>query len=200
MLTSRTQTFAILYGIGEGRIIGWRMRRELKRRGFREAKPEVADIILTHSAGVYVLPPGVRAELFVHLNCATYLPVRRLLSAHWQKLRYDIHRRRAKNQLVRWFLAGMANVFYLFNIPHGLRMRPGFLHSDQVLANLPQGQHIFICGYQDGLSNPHELLSFTDQRHTYITIPAGHDDCWREPETFIDTMEHFILAQKGEAK
>jgi hypothetical protein len=193
MNTAEQPTFSILYGIGEGPLIGRRMRRELRHRGLTETDPSQADLIITHSAGIYLLPGKTRAKLLIHLNCTTYMGYPALFAAHSAKIRRDFRQRRAKHQLLRWFLALAANSFYLLNIPRGLKMRKGFRASRQVLAKLPAGQHVFINGFDDGLSDAQTLLADTVQRHTYITIPAiGHDDCWRQPEILAPTIQTLL--------
>lgn len=169
------------------------MRRELQRQGFSETDPSQADLVLTHSGGIYLMPDTTRAELFIHLNCTTYMPFKVLIAAHHSKIAYDLRKRHAKRQWLRWLLAIAANAFYLCNIPRGLRMRKGFMESSKVMADLPSGHHVFIGGYGDGLSDPSAVLTSTLQHCTYVTIPdVGHDDCWREPELFMPTIQRFF--------
>ncbi len=190
----KAATYAIIHGIGEGRLISRKMRQALAAMGYREAEPEKADILLTHSGGAYLLPSTTRAMLYVHINCTQYMSAQELLAAHRSKIRYDFKKRRADNQLLRWLLALGANGWYFLHIPRGLKMRQGFNRSEQVLGSLPTGRHVFICGKADKLSDPAILMRHTSQRHTYVSIEGGHDDCWRQPEPYITAIRSLFAA------
>lgn len=187
-------TYAIIYGIGEGPLIGHRMRQILTAKGYAEVEPTEAEIVLTHSGGAYMLPATARAKLYVHFNCTQYMPLRELLAAHRSKIRYDFNKRRANKQLLRWLLALGANGWYFLHISRGLRMRLGFNRSEQLLGSLPTGQHVFICGKADRLSDSEILMRHTSQRHTYVSIEGGHDDCWRQPEPYVSAIRSLFAA------
>jgi hypothetical protein len=183
--SSDALTYAIVPGIGEGRLICHRMHRALRAAGYREAPIGQASVIITHSGGIYVLPAEARATTYLHLNVTHYMTYGQLLAAHRRKLGYDLRRRQRLGQTGRWLLAALTNGFYLLNLRHGLAMRRGFLRSAEVLATLPTGRHIFVGGIDDGLSDSTVILGESGGMHTYLSVEAGHDDCWREPEPYV---------------
>lgn len=189
---AKNLTFAIVPGIGEGRLISWRMSQALTAAGYVETDPRQADIIITHSGGIYVVPSDIRAGLFAHIIITHYMPYGQLLAAHRRKVVYDFRLRWQRGQVWRGGLALLANGWYLLNITRGLATRRGFLHSGEVLADLPPGRHLFIGGINDGLSDASVIVRDTLSRHTYLSIYAGHDDCWRTPEPYVQTLQTMI--------
>ena len=184
-------TYAIIPGIGEGQLIARRMRLALRAAGLTEAHPSQADVLVTHSGGVYVMPRDGQATYFVHINVTHCMPYRQLLAAHRRKVRYDLHarwQRGGMTQLARGILAGLANVYYLTNLQRGLQMRRGFLRSSDFLATLPAGSHLFICGINDGLSDATAVMKEAGSGHAFLSIKAGHDDCWRDPQPYVKAI------------
>lgn len=187
-------TFAIIEGIGEGPIISRRFRKQLESTGWQRVPEATADVIITHSGGLYLLPSKLRAKQFVHIHCTQNMPMKQLVVAHNSKIRYDMAKRRAKGayQTMRGLLNLGANGWYHLNLRRSLRMRTGFIDSDAFCANLPAGTHVFVCGLDDSLSEPSYFLQHTSANNIFVSVEGGHDDCWREPERYVPTIQSLI--------
>jgi|GEM_PF-728986 len=183
-----TQTYAIIHGLAEGSFISRNLRQALATAGFQPAAEQVADIIITHSGGFFALPKHSKAKLFLHIN-PSYWPGKPLYKSTREKITYDFRLHRQRHQLKQWWLSSGANLIYMLNIRHGLRMLAGVAHRKSRFTHLPKSNHIFVRTHRDNYCDPYALLKAIGNKHTYLTLAGHHDDCWREPEPYVRLMQ-----------
>lgn len=187
MTTSKKPTYAIIYGLAEGPFQSHKLRQLLEKAGFTQAKPHEADIILTHSGGCYAVPKHTRAKLFLHIN-PPYWPGKPIARSAREKLAYDFRLRRQRHQLQRWAISLGANGLYALNLRNTLSMVWPYLRAQRTFSKLPQSMHVFIRTHIDSYCDPEALLKITGSQHSYLTLAGHHDDCWREPEPYVQLI------------
>jgi hypothetical protein len=180
-------TYAIVYGLAEGPYLSRKLRQALEETGFQPADAKHADIIIAHSGGSFVLPKHTHAKLFLHIN-PSYWPGKPLVRSLAQKLRYDFRLYRQRHQLRRWLTTLAANAGYALNLPRNVRMVWPYIRAKRTLGHLPDSNHIFIRSYIDSYCNPKALFEATKGQHNYLTLAGHHDECWREPEQYVQLV------------
>lgn len=184
---STRATYAIVYGLAEGPYLSRKLRQLLEEAGFRPADAKHADIIIAHSGGSFILPKHTDAKLFLHIN-PSYWPGKPLLRSLAQKLRYDFRLYRQRHQLHRWLATLVANAGYALNLSRNARMAWLYIRARRTLNHLPDSNHIFIRSYIDSYCNPKALFETTNGQHNYLTLAGHHDECWREPEQYVQLL------------
>lgn len=186
---STPSTYAILYGMAEGPFHSRKLRQLLEEAGFQPVDDtKDADIIIAHSGGSFIVPKHTAAKLFLHIN-PSYWPGKSLLRSLAQKLKYDFRLYRQRHQLNRWLATLAANIVYGLNLSRSLRMAWPYFHATRTLKSLSDdSKHIFIRSYIDSYCHPKALLEATDGQHNYLTLAGHHDDCWREPEQYVQLI------------
>jgi hypothetical protein len=179
--------YAIIYGLAEGPYMSRQLRQLLEKAGFHPTDAKHADLIIAHSGGSFILPKHTSAKLFIHVN-PSYWPGKSLLRSLVQKLEYDFRLYRQRHQLSRWLATLGANIGYLLNLPRLVRMAWPYIRARKTLNHLPDSSHIFIRTYVDSYCNPKALFDITSGQHRYLTLTGHHDDCWREPEQYVQLV------------
>lgn len=174
--------------MAEGPLLSRHLRRKLEAAGFQPTKAHEADVVITHSGGCYALPRRAKAKLFVHIN-PPYWPSKPLVKSLYEKILYDFRLRRQRHQLLRWAISLAANILYLFNLRRTLSMAWPYITTRRNFADLPDSTHLFIRTYIDSYCNPRALLHATNSRHNYLTLTGHHDDCWREPDQYVQLIQ-----------
>jgi hypothetical protein len=181
----------MLYGMAEGGLHSRYLRRALVEAGFQATTPDMADIIIAHSAGSFLIPKDTKATLFIHIN-GPYWRTRTFPDSLREKLIGDWQIRRQKGELRHWLLSGATNTFYMANLRHGLSLRKPYYNLDDAIKQLPGGKqhkHIFIRNQHDSYSEDIQLAQHADPSYALISLPGNHDDCWRNPEPYVDIIQ-----------
>lgn len=181
-------TYAIVHGLAEGPLVSRRLRRALEAAGFLPAKASEADIIVTHSGGIYALPKAAKAKLFLHINPSN-VSIASLVSAHAGKIRYDYRLSRQRHQTKQFATNLFANGMYMLNVRHNAHMLKGYMQATERLPLEAPTRHVFLRNHIDNLCNPGVLLQATDTAFSYLTLPGHHDDCWRDPEPYVQLVK-----------
>ena len=183
------QTVAILYGIAEGRAHGKRFRQALQNKGYVITDDvQAATIVIAHSAGTFYLPKPNHTQTVVCIG-ATYWPGRNP-GVQWSiKFMLDILLTLPRHPLffirkTAWNLWYLANLGRTFDILHRYKT---FNFPDYVAR---AGNILTIRNALDPWLTPSAaLLKTSNARYSYRQIPGQHDDCWRNPEPYIDLIQ-----------
>ena len=185
---STARTYAIVYGLAEGPFISRSLRHAMEAAGFMPAKAHEADVVITHSGGCYTVPANSRAKLFLHIN-PPYWPGKPIVESVRQKVAYNFRLRKQRHQLQSWALSSAANSIYALNLKRAFSMIMPYNRARQTLARLPDSLHVFIRTHIDNYCDPAALISATSSKHSYLTLAGHHDDCWREPEQYVQLVK-----------
>jgi hypothetical protein len=180
----KAPTVGIVYGFAEGNLTGRKLRQALRQAGYRIANPSQADIIIAHSGGYLVLPKKIRASSIIFVGANTW--DRPLLTSLGQKLHYDYLDRKAKGQMLTWFLHGLRNDWYIFKVPHTCRLAWGYLRKPSQPPKLARS--IVIRNRHDSYCTEEQLLVWAGMG-TYISFDGGHDDIWNNPGAYVDVIQ-----------
>jgi hypothetical protein len=187
---SEPRTFAILYGMAEGDFQSRHLRRALATAGLQPVSPEKADIIIAHSGGSFLIPKDTSAKLFIHIN-ALYWSTRPLPESLREKLIYEFRIYQQKGQLHHWAAWLGANLYYMTNLRHGLSLRKPYYSPEDAITQLPdsqQNKHVFIRNQHDSYSEGIQIAKQADHSYTLMSLPGHHDDCWHNPEPYVDII------------
>jgi hypothetical protein len=179
---------AILYGWAEGSWESREFRGKLEAEGFAFIKsPKEADILIGHSLGCYLVPRGLESKKIILIGLP-YWPNRGFLSSAFHKLRGELEFHRRNKSLVWWINKILHNGWYIVSRPSATfyaetRRKP------QYLPNEKQNKVLLIRPSEDTFCHPRvmEILS-TVKNYRYIELPGAHDDCWVNPQPYIDLL------------
>lgn len=182
------QKACILYGFAEGQRHGVRMRRALKARGYRVVRrPHAADLIIAHSGG-YLMLPKLKPEQRVLIIDASYRPKRSPLYCFVIHVWYDILDLAIRpRNTVFWLWKSLLNLYYMVvHLPRHTRLYRRYKRID--FHTVVSGPHTVITQSEDvSWFDPSAFPPEVRARIYYVE--AGHDDCWRHPETYLDFVE-----------
>ncbi len=175
-------TVCILYGLGEGPKVGFRLEKALAAKGHSIVNDaESADIIITHSGGFLLVPKDVQAGQIVHI-APYHWPRTSWFAAMGRKLLDDFRHHRQKGELKFWAHKTCWNAIYFWNMSRNLRMLRA-IKTDQRWRR--GGITVVARPRFDTFCAPDpELLPFRPDT-AFVSMPGHHDDCWLEPEPYI---------------
>lgn len=185
------QTVAVIHGWAEGKWQSRRFVEGLAKKGLQFTDDaHRADVIVAHSSGCYLVPRDNRAQLIVLIGLP-YWPGRNYVSSVIEKLGKEIaHHRRHRG--FGWWLGKLAhNCWYIVSRPqatyYGLTR-----HS---VANLPDAggtgaKVVFVRPNDDTFCHP-DIGKLIGRKpgYEFVELPGAHDDCWMEPEPYLDLLE-----------
>ena len=186
-----SRTARIVYGFAEGPRHGRRMRHALKTRGYtlvRHVKD--ADVILAHSGGYLMLPP-LRPEQQLVLLDPSYRPAKTPLFCLVSHLVYDIRFLLFSSLWGYWSWKTWWNIWYIVWHPRR-QLRMYRRYHTQDFSTITSHPQLTVLQSDD--------RSWFDDRHyrsrdgrsniTLHFVAADHDDCWRQPNVYLDLAVH----------
>ena len=180
------KSVCILYGLGEGPRTSKRFRKALSDKGYTVVtNPAEASLIVAHSGGYLLLPPGVQAKRI--LNIGPYWWPNKSWFACARRNAVDTLRAYSRHgELSFWIGKNLWSLVYLWRIPANWRMFQGIRQG-----NGWQHGHITAVARPrfDAFCTPNPgLMRFTSDP-AFVSLPGYHDDCWRDPEPYIALLQ-----------
>lgn len=179
----------ILYGWAEGTWQAKKMVNRLQDSGYAVVNDQhEADIIVAHSTSCYLLSKRITAHTIMLIGLP-YWPGRNLLVCSIKKLIEDYHYTRRSDGFMWWINKSMHGIWYFISTP---KMTYDVItkRSPTQLPLAKQGMNIILIRNQaDTFCHPHiqEKLPGT-AKYDFRTLPRGHDDCWSNPQIYIDIL------------
>jgi len=189
------KTVAVIEGFSGGPMHTRTFRKAVRRAGFSVVKNyREADIIVAHSAGIYAIPPNVRARVLILIG-PTYWPGRKLIR------RVLAHTKSGRQFFVDnygWRLYAWKKLlesYYFFRRHRYLWL--GVKNNNRLdrlyeLANDRSRQIILIRNHDDPFCDPAIQELFRDQTNVrYVELPGIHEDFTVNPRPYIKLLlEH----------
>lgn len=182
-----TKTACIVYGVMEGHLHGWRMRRELRKRGYALVKnPREAQVIVAHSGGYLIVPKLQASQTLLMIDPACHNERPPLMNvAHHVVL--DIRQVLWSRDFLFYFWKTGLNLLYLV-----VRFKPIYRMSKIYSSGgrpelLHRPKTIIVQGDDTSWLNREELAGATVHY-----LRSWHDDCWLYPERYLDFLNRPI--------
>jgi len=168
-------------------------RKAVRRAGFSVVKNyREADIIVAHSAGIYAIPPDVRARILILIG-PTYWPGRKLIR---RVLAYTKSGRLfyVKNYGWRFYIwKKVLELYYFFRRHRYLWL--GIRNNNKLdrlykLADDQDRQIILVRNRDDPFCDPAIQELFKDRPNVrFVELPGVHEDYTTNPKPYIKLME-----------
>ncbi len=184
------KSVAIVYGWSEGPWQSKRFRKQLSNSGFVITKdPTAADIVVAHSLGCYLVPHHIKARLIVLIGPG-FWPDKSLFRAVTENMKVGMSQHHREGE-IKWWLNKLAhNFWYVLTRPTitFLLIKRNAKH-DFLPHNIGQRKILLVRNEKDTFLHPNiqELLPKT-RPYRLIKMPGGHEDCWVNPERYIDLL------------
>jgi hypothetical protein len=185
------KSVAILYGFGEGRWHGRKLRSALLAANFDVAdSPHDADIIIAHSGGMYALPEVVSDKTVFLVGPSCGQPDKTWLQTQSKKVWLDMRSFIEERTHIAWLQKSYWNVLYLLQsiprLPHLWRIH----HQHQACLPIIAAKTLTVVVFKNdpwsGYLRVEERLRHS--RYTFITVDASHDDIWLNPERYVELV------------
>lgn len=187
------QSVAILYGFGEGRWNGRKLRSALLAANFNVVdSPHGADIVIAHSGGMYALPEVAEDKIVFLIAPSCGQPGKTWLQTQSKKVWLDMRSFIDAGLFVLWLQKSCWNVLYLVqSIPR----LPGLwrIHQ-QHQAGLPlvNAKTLTVVEFKNdpwsGYLRDEERAKHL--RYAFIVMDAAHDDIWLNPERYVELLRN----------
>ena len=177
-------SFAISYGLSDGNLHSQKLRKQLTESGFIPASLQVADIVIAHSAGCWLIPEGAAPRLVIYVGMC--LNNDRPANT-WRKNFSMIIKQRPWNYV---FNILPKNIFYFLVGP--LRniniIRKAKYLQPIIFSNIPA---IFIANRYDPWPQDSKLNEYLKRKTwTFISLPGTHYDIWDNPTRYVEIIKH----------
>jgi len=179
------KTVCILYGLAEGAQIGKRLQTELQAKGYDVTQDAAkADVIITHSGGCLLLPKVIKAKHILQIG--TYFwPGKPWVVAMSGKVVRDLRIHHTEGELRFWAQKTFWNLVYSWKIAVHCRMLFGLLSGAQWRHG---SATIVVRPRFDTFCTPNPKLFQFRQAPAFVSMPGGHDECWRNPAPYIELL------------
>ncbi|HEU4913947.1 MAG TPA: hypothetical protein VFT16_00875 [Candidatus Saccharimonadales bacterium] len=186
-------TVAIIYGFAEGPLVGKYFRRLLHQKGFRViTDPQEADIIVTHSGGVYYLPQDLQGKTVLIVAPTYWRFGDSLIKGGLSKIRQEAQHAIKKHHLRRWFEKAYINTMYVFgDVPASVRMfqTAKIAGKDLPLCNAKRVG--VISHHNDAWSGYIQKVAVEKYLPYCLISHAGsHDDIWIHPKDYVAVIQY----------
>ncbi len=184
---------AVIEGFSGGPMHTRAFRRAVRQAGFSVVRNyRKADIIVAHSAGIYAIPPDVRARVLVLIG-PTYWPGRKLIK------RVFAHTKSGRLFYVKnygwWFYIWKKalELYYFFRRHRYLWL--GVKNNNKLdrlyaLAGNQDRQIILVRNHDDSFCDPAIGELFKGRSNVrYVELPGVHEDYTTNPKPYIKLME-----------
>lgn len=187
MMPRKNQTLACLYGWAEGPWLGRRFVSELASQGYILTDDiAVADIIVAHSLGCYVIPNAAHATLILLVGPSSD-SLRRLASGFIHKLSDEFSYHKKNRELIWWVNKLLHNIWYVVSRPRSTV--DALTRNDPTNMPSSQGRRVIL------VRPTNDPLIMTDPesaaRHAgyeYAEIVGGHDHVWERPGPYVELL------------
>lgn len=197
--SSKTLSYWIVYGFSGGRLHGGDIRKELKAARYQEAKSmREADIIITHSAGYWLLTDAPRARIIMLI--APALPqvkagrtYREANVGMWREARQNryLHKR------ILWSLYSAG---YLIAQPkHNRKLAQRVKTGDQTFRPPKAPQIVVVTNREDPWPRSKLMeLFLIEEPWAFISLPGSHEHIKKDPAAYVAIINQYakrLLAQ-----
>ena len=186
-------TIYIITGFAEG---SWHTKRFYKTAdtyGFKAAKNiEAADIIISHSAGCFYLPPANKRQLTILIN-PPYWPGKSMFIGGLQKFKSDVAANIKRGTYAYWLQKSFWDTLYLLgSMSKAIQIVKNSSRHDFYKA-LRQRSILIIRNDEDTFLNPDAAISLKKHmKFKYSELPGQHDDCWLDATPYIKVIQSVI--------
>jgi hypothetical protein len=182
-------TVAFIPGWSEGPWHSKLLEEKLSKVGIRkELRLEQADIIFCHSTGCYLVPEEATAKLIVLVGLP-YWPNRSLVYSGFKKFSEDFNNTKKDMGTTWWLNKTLHNIWYMLKYPRDTLM----VATKHRVENLPDPKAhkvILIRNQEDSFCHPKINKIFDkSEGYEFISLPAGHDDCWSGKQAYVDIIK-----------
>lgn len=193
-MTDRTRpTLAIIYGFAEGPLVSKNFRRLLGQKGIDViSDPNEADIIVTHSGGVYYLPEDLHGKTVLIVAPTYWRFGESLFSGGLNKMHQEARAAFKKHHLRRWFEKCFVNATYVFgDVPASVRMYQTAKLAGRDLPLCNARRVGVISHHNDAWSGYIEKIAL-DKYLPYCLISntGSHDDIWLHPKDYVAVIQY----------
>ncbi|MDB5175209.1 MAG: hypothetical protein JWM81_67 [Candidatus Saccharibacteria bacterium] len=181
------KSVAILYGFTEGRRHGHRMRKALRKAGYRVVRhPDDADILIAHSAGCFFTKDYKKAT-FVMLINPPYWPGKTLRKRAVERFFVDLKHGIRPTKIWFWAYKNCLNVYYgLSRFKRNWRLVIMALHFTLPKAVAHHKNVLVVRNHDDTWLSPElEAVKESQPAISIHHLSGEHDDCWRHPSRYI---------------
>jgi len=182
-------TIAILHGFAEGPVTSTKFEEMCRRAGYRVTYDlNDADIIFAHSGGCYLIPPQNRARLVVMVGLPYWpgrpLPISLIIKV-WREFRQARSGQQFAQRLRKlWYQTRYAGAFRTIR-----QMAQNQRLSSPWNSRQPQ---IIVRNRYDAYCTPNVAAAPFKGARTFISLPGEHDDCWDNPERYLDLIQSVL--------
>lgn len=191
----------IKYGFGEGDWHGKRLLRALRQTGYSVTRDaEAADVIISHSGGCFSLPANNPGQLIILIG-PPYWPGKSPVFSIVQKIYRDFMDFARNKKLPRWFLKTFWNLLYGTCYMPATIMISWSARKHNFYKALRQDQIVLIRNEHDAFCTPDiEQLPVAPDRFRYFHLPGQHDDCWENPEPYVQVLQSLVSSDSNSRK
>lgn len=179
---------AIIPGFSEGRWHAHRLSTELARNGFDIVSPNRAQIIITHSGGIYLLQASFPVQLLV-VNGLPNMSRTKTLSKLHTKIINDYRHHKEQDKLKAWRTKTSYNMIYFVRHPILWSKMLAKLNPDN-LSKL-KARRVLVVNNSDDVFNDQRAVKELSRKYgwEYKAVPGQHDDLWHNPKKYIDIIK-----------
>ncbi len=173
----------VAYGWPEGKWHSKQLSEALTKAGYKLSNlPEKADVIIAHSAGCYMLPPDIKAQLILLIGLPNW-PNKLLIKCTIKKVALE-----SKDKY--WFQKTLFHVFYALTQP----IRLYNVYRTYKRKTLPKSNHVILVrNEQDTYMHDNVSQELAKQRKwSYKNLKGQHDDLWQNPHKYIEIIRIYI--------
>jgi hypothetical protein len=193
MTTKHSPTVAILYGFAEGPLVSGNFRKLLRRKGFKvTTDPAHADIIVTHSGGVYYLPEQMEGKTLLIVAPTYWRPYGSLVKASLVKLIKEMRYAAMKGHFLAWLKKAAANGMYVVvKLPGSFGMWRA-AKSGGLEMPVHKARRIGVVSHHgDSWSGYIEKVALDNYvPYCLISNCGSHDDIWLHPKDYVAVIQY----------
>jgi hypothetical protein len=180
----------IFYGFAEGTKLTNRLAPALRAHNIEITEnTDDADIIVTHSAGCFLLAKKYPKKIIVMTNpvCG---PRRRLPIVITKKIWSDFYYCAGHKQLLIWMRKTLWNLFYIVARPRrNILMFEKAKQYEQSLPEVAAKQVVVLNNRLDPWAKCIPEDEILAKHYTFVTRPGCHDDLWLNPKRYLDILQ-----------
>jgi hypothetical protein len=194
--TSYRPKFFIGYGWISGRSHGRTLRNLLTQSGYQEVDvARDADIVVTHSAGLYLIPSTARPKILLLVG-PTLAPLR---FSTWARVNLENAKMFIRDgNVLRGIWLNMLHLVSVFTRPiHNLKIARATKKA--TFDPIPDCQIILLANKDDLWPKLPDWDTFmTENTWAFVSMPGAHENIWEQPEEYVKLINHYakrLLAQ-----
>ncbi|HVX56125.1 MAG TPA: hypothetical protein VHA37_00175 [Candidatus Saccharimonadales bacterium] len=145
---------------------------------------EQADIIITHSAGCWLVPKTAAARLVIWIG----VPLAENQGRAYRQANLQIYRHAGTRRLVPLFAGNLYYALRYFR--RSLAIIRMAKHAEPII--LPKAAYVFIANRYDPWPRSRRLDTFLKTKDwAFISLSGSHDDVWHHPERYAAIIDHY---------